>query len=176
MSTILRVDCSSSLREVQRKSNHKWRCRRWFCIIYIGVMKDTFEILDHTADIGIIAYGADIKELFSNAALALFSLITELESVQEKLHLDLAVDSEDRDSLLVDWLNELIYFFDAKHILFNRFDIRDLTYKSLKATCYGEGFDPNKHKIKVVAKAATYHMVKLEKKSGGYRAQVILDI
>jgi SHS2 domain-containing protein len=139
-------------------------------------MKKAFEIIDHTADIGIIAYGADVKELFSNAALALFSLITEPESIEEKSHLDLEVSSEDRDSLLVEWLNELIYFFDAKHILFNRFDIESLTHNELKATCHGEGFDPMKHKIKRGVKAATYHMLKLDKNSDGYKAQIILDI
>jgi SHS2 domain-containing protein len=139
-------------------------------------MKEAFEILDHTADIGIIAYGADVRELFSNAALALFSLITELESIQEKLHFDLEVGSEDRDSLLVEWLNELIYFFDAKHILFNRFDIESLTHNALKATCYGEDFDPDKHKIKIGVKAATYHMLRLDMNNDGYKAQIILDI
>jgi len=139
-------------------------------------MKQAFEILDHTADIGIIAYGADVKELFSNAALALYSLITELESIQEKLHLDLEVGSEDRDSLLVDWLNELIYCFDSKHVLFKRFDIESLTHSALRATCYGEDFDPNKHEIKIGVKAATYHMLRLDTDDSGYRAQIILDI
>jgi len=139
-------------------------------------MKKTFEIIDHTADVGIIAYGANDKELFSNAALALFSLITDPESVDEKLHLDLQVSSEDRDSLLVEWLNELIYLFDVKHILFNRFDIESLTHNELKATCYGEGFDPIKHKIKLGVKAATYHMLKLDKSGDGCKAQIILDI
>jgi len=139
-------------------------------------MKRTFEIIAHTADVGIIAYGADVKELFSNAALALFSLITEPESVEEKLHLDLEVSSEDRDSLLVEWLNELIYLFDAKHILFSRFDIESLTHNELKATCYGEGFDPMKHKIKMGVKAATYHMLKLDKNGDGCKAQIIFDI
>jgi len=139
-------------------------------------MKKAFEIINHTADVGIIAYGADVKELFSNSALALFSLITELESVEEKLHLDLEVSSEDRDSLLVEWLNELIYLFDVKHILFNRFDIESLTHNELKATCYGEGFDPMKHKIKTGVKAATYHMLRLDKNGGRYKAQIIFDI
>jgi SHS2 domain-containing protein len=142
----------------------------------IRAMKKAFEILDHTADIGIIAYGADVEELFSNAALALFSLITELESIEEKLHHNVKVSSEDGDSLLVEWLNELIYFFDAKHILFKRFDIESLTHNELQATCHGEGFDPMKHKIKRGVKAATYHMLKLDKNSDGYKAQVILDI
>jgi len=139
-------------------------------------MKRSFEIIDHTADVGIIAYGADVKDLFSNAALALFSLITELESIEEKLHFDLKVSSEDRDSLLVEWLNELIYLFDVEHILFNRFDIESLTHNQLKAVCYGETFDPVKHKIKMGIKAATYHMLKLDKNGGGYKAQIIFDI
>jgi SHS2 domain-containing protein len=139
-------------------------------------MKKAFEIIDHTADVGIIAYGADVEELFSNAALALFSLITEPESVEEKLHLDLEVISEDRDSLLVEWLNELIYLFDVKHILFSRFDIESLTHNELTATCYGEGFDPMKHKIKTGVKAATYHMLNLDKSDDGCKAQIILDI
>jgi SHS2 domain-containing protein len=139
-------------------------------------MKEAFEIFDHTADIGIIAYGADFEKLFSNAALALFSLITDLESIQEKLHLDLEVRSEDRDGLLVDWLNELIYCFDSRHTLFNRFDIETLTHTALKATCYGEDFDPNKHKIKIGVKAATYHLLRLDTDESGYKAQVILDI
>jgi SHS2 domain-containing protein len=139
-------------------------------------MKKSFEIFDHTADVGIIAYGADVEELFSSAALALFSLITEPEKIEEKLHLDLEVNSEGRDSLLVEWLNELIYVFDVKHILFNRFDIESLTHNDLKATCYGENFDPMRHKIKIGVKAATYHMLKIDKNGGEYKAQIIFDI
>lgn len=139
-------------------------------------MKKVFEIIDHTADTGIIAYGTDVKELFANAALGLFSLITDPESIEEKLHLNLEVSSEDRDSLLVEWLNELIYVFDVRHVLFNRFDIRNLTHNELKATCYGEDFDPTKHKVKIGVKAATYHMLRLDKNNGGYKARIILDI
>jgi len=139
-------------------------------------MKKAFEIIDHTADVGIIAYGADVEELFSNAALALFSLIIEPESIAERLHVDLEVNSEDTDSLLVEWLNELIYFFDAEHILFNRFNIGSLTHNELKATCHGESFDPTKHKIKRGVKAATYHMLSLDKNDDGYKARIIFDI
>ncbi len=139
-------------------------------------MQKAFEIIDHTADVGIIAYGADVKELFSNAALALFSLVTDLESVEEKVHLNLEVSSEDSDSLLVQWLNELIYLFDVKHILFKRFNIESLTQNQLRATCYGEIFDPTKHRIKMGVKAATYHMLKLDRNGAGCRAQIIFDI
>ncbi|MFO7772576.1 MAG: archease [Dehalococcoidia bacterium] len=139
-------------------------------------MKKAFDVIDHTADAGIIAYGADVEELFSNAALGLFSLITEPESVEEKLRRDLTVSSEDRDSLLVEWLNELIYLFDVEHILFNRCNIESLTHNQLKAVCSGENFDPMKHKIKAGVKAATYHMLKLDSDADGYRAQIIFDL
>jgi SHS2 domain-containing protein len=78
--------------------------------------------------------------------------------------------------LLVEWLNELIYCFDVRHILLSRFDIESLTCNELKATCYGEDFDPLKHEIKIGVKAATYHMLTVDETNDGYRAQVILDI
>ncbi len=138
--------------------------------------KKGFEIIDHTADVGVIAYGADLKQLFTNAALALFSLVTEPESIRQELQRDVKIISEDKDSLLVEWLNELIYLFDAEHILFSRFDIERLTNDYLEATCYGENVDPSRHKIKTGVKAATYHMLKIDKDSDGYKVQVILDI
>ncbi|GAG03260.1 unnamed protein product [marine sediment metagenome] len=142
----------------------------------IGGMKRGFEIIDHTADVGIVAYGTDIKELFSNAASALFSLITEPESIEEKLQHGLEMSSGDRDSLLVEWLNELIYLFDAEHFLFNKFEIERLSHNQLKATCYGEKIDPTKHRIKTGIKAATYHMLEVDKDSSGYKAQIIFDV
>jgi len=145
-----------------------------------GVVKQaagkSFEVIDHTADVGIIAYGTEIKQVFANAALALFSLITELENIREELKYDLEVASEDRESLLVEWLNELVYLFDAEHVLLKRFDIQSLSNTRLKATCYGEKFDPSRHRIKTGVKAATYHMLRIDKDNKGYKAQVIFDI
>lgn len=139
-------------------------------------MKTGFEVIDHTADMGIIAYGTDVKEVFANAALGLFSLITDPESVGEKLHLDITASGHDRDSLLVDWLNELIYCFDVRHVLFKRFEINSLTDNELEATCHGEDFDPTRHKIRIGVKAATYHMLRLDKDNSGYKAQIIIDV
>jgi len=140
------------------------------------MVKKAFEIIDHTADVGVIVYGVDIKQLFSNAALALFSLITEPESIGEQLQRHVEIVSEDNDSLLVEWLNELIYLFDAEHILFSRCDIENLSNTQIKATCYGEGFDPLKHKIKTGVKAATYHMLRINKNDYGYEVQIIFDV
>jgi len=135
-----------------------------------------FEVIDHTADVGIIVYGTEIKQVFTNAAAALFSLITDLGNIREELKYDLEVASEDRESLLVEWLNELIYLFDTEHVLLKRFDVQSLSNTRLKVTCYGEKIDSSRHRIKTGVKAATYHMLRIDKDNKGYKAQVIFDI
>ena len=138
-------------------------------------MEKDFEIINHTADVGIIAYGADIKQAFANAARALFSLITELDDVEEILYRDIELTATDEESLLVEWLNELIYLFDAEQVIFKRFDITQLSNTRLKARSYGEKVDRSKHRLKTGVKAATYHMLKINKGDGG-KVQVLFDI
>ena len=133
-----------------------------------------FDFLDHGADIGIVAYGEDLKEVFTNAAHALFSLIADGE-VREELCHEVEAQAEDNESLLVVWLNELIYLFDTRNMLFSRFEISELSGTRLKATGYGEEVDPSRHELKTGVKAATYHMLEL-KREDGYRVQVIFDV
>ncbi len=138
-------------------------------------MEKEFEIINHTADVGIIAYGADMNQAFANAARALFSLITDLDSVAEVLYRDIELAAPDQESLLVAWLNELIYLFDTENIIFKRFEITVLSDARLKARGYGEKVDSLRHKLKTGVKAATYHMLKVSR-GNGYRVQVIFDI
>jgi SHS2 domain-containing protein len=138
-------------------------------------MEKDFDILDHTADVGIVAYGTDINQAFVNAARALFSLITDLDDVAEILYRDIKLTASDQESLLVEWLNELIYLFDTEGIVFRRFDITQLNSTRLKARSYGEKVDSAKHGIKTGVKAATYHMLKVDK-DNGCRVRVLFDI
>ncbi len=134
-----------------------------------------FEILDHTADVGIIAYGIDLRQAFANAARALFSLITELDDLEEVLYRDIELAASDVESLLVAWLNELVYRFDTEGVLFKRFDIIQLDDTRLQARVYGEKVDSSRHELKTGVKAATYHMLKVDK-TDGFRVQVLFDI
>ena len=138
-------------------------------------MNKEFEMVNHTADMGIIAYGADKKQAFANAAKALFSLITELDDIEETLHRDIEVTASDQESLLVEWLNELIYLFDVENIIFKRFDITELGNTQLKARSYGERVDSAKHKLKTGVKAATYHAIKIDN-GDGCQVRVLFDI
>jgi len=139
------------------------------------VVEKDFEFINHTADVGIIAYGADMSQAFANAARALFSLITELDDVAEVIQRDIELTATDVESLLVEWLNELVYQFDTESILFKRFDIIQFNNTRLKARGYGEKVDRSKHKLKIGVKAATYHMLKVDK-GDGCRVQVLFDI
>ena len=135
-----------------------------------------FEVIDHTADIGIVAYGATIKQVFANAALGLFNLMADLDDFKEGLQRELELSAEDVEVLLIEWLNELIYIFDVEHIIFKKFEIEKLTSTQIKARCFGEKMKPGQHKLKREIKAATYHMLQIIKEDGIYKVQVIFDI
>jgi len=77
-------------------------------------MEQGFEILEHTADIGIVARGKNLAEVFAQAAKGMFSLITDLNTVEERVERRVKVEAPDIESLLVAWLNELVYLFDTK--------------------------------------------------------------
>ena len=139
-------------------------------------MEKAFEVIDHTADIGITAYGADIKQVFANAAVALFSLMVELNDIKEDVQRDLHLSAEDDEILIVEWLNELIYIFDVEHIIFKRFEIVDFASGQIKAKCFGEKIRPGQHELKREIKAATHHMLRISKDHNGYKVQVIFDI
>ncbi len=139
-------------------------------------MTADFKILEHTADIGIIAYGEDVNKAFINAAKGLFSLIIDPEEVRVKKSREIMVTAPDREALLVNWLNELIYLLDAEGTLFKNFEIINITETELKAKGYGEKINTKKHHLKREVKAATYHQLKIEQTAEGWRAQVIFDI
>lgn len=137
--------------------------------------KKSFKIVDHTADIGVTAYGTDLKQAFANAAKGMFSLITDLRKVRKTTSRDISITATDHETLLVAWLNELIYLFDVENILCKRFEITELNDTGLKARVYGEKVDAARHPIKIGIKSTTYHMLQV-KQDDGYEVRVIFDI
>ena len=135
-----------------------------------------FEILDHTADIGLIVYGVDLKALFENAGEALFHLITDLKKVRRPTKRTVEIEKENLERLMVDWLNELLYLHDVEHLLFKKFNVESVGKDGLKAVVKGEAFQEGVHVIKTEVKAVTYHQIEVRKTNGRWRAQVILDL
>lgn len=135
-----------------------------------------FEVLDHTADIGLIVYGEDLKTLFENAGEAFFHLITDLEKVRRRVEKRIEIRGEDLERLMVDWLSELLYLHDVENLLFKGFKVESVGEGGLKARVKGEPFQEGVHVIKTGVKAVTYHQIEVRKENGRWRAQIIFDL
>jgi SHS2 domain-containing protein len=137
-----------------------------------------FEFLDiTTSDTAFAAYGKDLNELFSNAALVMFEVMVNTKKVKPRVVREVEVEAKDLHSLLFVWLNRLLVFYGSENLAFSKFDVKinEKNFK-LKARCFGEKIDPKRHETKTEVKACTYHKMEIKKINDGWRAQVILDI
>ena len=139
-------------------------------------MKKRFEILDHTADIGFIVYGENLRVLYENAGEAFFHIITDLRKVRRRVEKRIDIKGESLDRLMVDWLSELLYLHDVENLLFKGFKVDSVGEDGLKAMVKGEPFQEGVHVIKTEVKAVTYHQIEVRQENGRWRAQVILDL
>ena len=135
-----------------------------------------FEIVDHTADIGIKAYGSTLKELFENAALGMFNIIADIEGIKPSTEIEVKAEGIDKEELLIAWLEELLYNFYTKNVILSEFDISELTETKLTAKAKGRFIGENKNRLKTEIKAATRHEIKINKENDRYEAQVIFDV
>ncbi|MCQ9207776.1 MAG: archease [Omnitrophica bacterium] len=135
-----------------------------------------YEIIDHTADIGIRAYGKDLKSLFANAAYGMFDIMADLKNVRLREGLKIKLEAPNIEELFLSWLSELLYHYNSKKIIFKEFMVDKLTENAINATAKGERLDLKRHTLKTEIKAATYHELKVEKIKDSWQAEVILDV
>ena len=137
---------------------------------------EPFRVLEHTADVGFEAFGSTREEVFANAGRALMNIIVDLESVDPAAGVPVQAEGSDPPDLLVNWLSEILYLYDADGWVFRGFEVRSLTDRSISAIARGEKFDPARHQVNLLVKAVTYHQLALEMNADGRRAQVYVDI
>lgn len=135
-----------------------------------------YELIDHTADIGLRAYGKDIKELFTNAAIGCFAILADLKNVRANERLAIKLEAPNLEELFLSWLSELLYQHNAKKIIFKEFAIDTLTENLLTAVVRGERLDLKRHQLKTEIKAVTYHQLKVQKVKEHWQAEVIFDV
>lgn len=133
-----------------------------------------FEQIDISGDVGLRVWGRSLDELFENAGIGTSELITDAARIKEHTHRDILLKSDSTESLLVQWLNELIYIFDAYGFLGKRFKV-EIKDNILKAKVTGDDFDPNVNERRLLLKAATYHGLSL-KRNDQWEVMVIFDI
>lgn len=138
-----------------------------------------FEILEHTADIGIAAYGKTKREVFINAARGMFEIIAgRTKNLKENFYDKIKLEADNLEGLLFAWLNELLYISETKLVILNKFEIKDLSNNKIGAEVKGTKINRFNCKIKKEIKAVTYYRLEIKKdeESGLWRAQVIFDI
>jgi SHS2 domain-containing protein len=132
--------------------------------------------LPHTADLAWRLWGEDLPKLFANAGRALSATLTDLRYVRRRATREVSLTASDREALLVDWLNYLLYLFDIDGFLARDFQVALADSQRLKAKVTGETFDPRRHPEGTAVKAATYHHLEIRPAAGGWQATVVLDL
>jgi SHS2 domain-containing protein len=138
--------------------------------------KILYRYIDHPADVGFEAYGDTLEELFANAAIAMYSFMTDVDEIVEDEERAVAVQAEDLYSLMFDWLDELLFLFESESLVMKNFAITvNKSDFSIRGVCRGGQFDPSKHESGIIVKAVTYNMMEV-KKNKVWHARVVLDV
>lgn len=143
-----------------------------------------FEFLEHTADVLVRAYGKTIEEALSSIAKGMFEIMTDTETIEPRITVEIHVCGFDLENLVYRWLEELLYHHDAFNYVFGKFKVISISEKvvdnekmlCLTAYAYGEEFDRAKHEPRTVVKAVTYHQMRVERVDDGWVMEVVFDI
>lgn len=129
--------------------------------------------MEHTADAMIEAFGKDLSERFANAAYAMFDQITDVTKVEPKGEVKILLNSDTREQLLVDFLQELLFLHDTEGFVFSEFKVKT-DGKRLEALARGETFDESRHEKRSVVKGVTYHRLEFDDWEG--KVTVLFDV
>jgi SHS2 domain-containing protein len=139
-------------------------------------LRPTYQTIDHTGDIGIIVRAATLPALFEAAALALFDILVDPDTVRAESPQPVEVSGEGREELMVRWLAELLFLFDARRVVFGRFEVEEIHPDLLRARAWGEPFDEDRHVVRTELKAVTYHGLLVSEDRDGWSARIIFDV
>jgi SHS2 domain-containing protein len=134
-----------------------------------------YETFEHEADVGIRGFGGSPEEAFQNAAVALYSVMVNIHTVEPKEERTVTVTAPDRELLLVEWLNALLSLSDIERMVFAKFEVA-IEGTQLTGTARGESLDRVRHEPHVEVKGATYHMLSVTEREGRYTAQCVVDV
>lgn len=138
-----------------------------------------FRLEEHTADLALEIRAGDLDELFAEALRGLTDCLTAVASVEPVHETPIALEADDLEELLVEWLGEAVYFFDAADLIFGEARVKIVRTGGkwrLQAVARGEKYDSERHEARVPIKGVTYHGLQVEQDETGWRATVVLDI
>jgi SHS2 domain-containing protein len=137
---------------------------------------NSFDFFEHTADIGLKAFGKTQAQMFENAARGLYAALGEFVTGAEAVLHKLELTAPNVEELLVDFLRELHFLFDTRRWVFTMFQWHEITQTSLKVTLRGGTADFEKSTLNEEIKGVTYHHLKVHKGRRGWTAMLVLDV
>ncbi len=135
-----------------------------------------YKTFDHTADLGLTVTGQSAEELYANAAVAVFDMITDLGRVKPRETRRIAVEGDSPEDLLINFLREILYLYNGERWLLREIRVTIIGDRGIDAEVFGEPLDLQKHEICKEIKAVTYHQASVRKLPGGWEARVIFDV
>jgi SHS2 domain-containing protein len=135
-----------------------------------------FELLEHTSDIGILARGRNREEALIAVSHGLVSILvnpTEFRASEERYF---KAPGPDEDAQIVNWLNEILFFFDTEDMVFVQFAIDSWTSSEITGRAKGERFDIDRHELRTGVKAVTYHQFQSHAVEKGWEIRVFVDV
>ena len=139
-----------------------------------------YEYFEHTADIGVRAYGINLAAAFEEAAKGMFNIMVDIDTVNERQEIDITAEADTKENLLIEWLNAVIAEADRKEMAFANFQIQELRKVGdgyyLKGIAIGESLDSKRHNVKIEVKAATYSQLKVEFRRDKVMVQCVVDV
>ncbi len=135
-----------------------------------------YELIDHTADIGIRVTEKSVEELFKTAAIAMFEQIADISNLTGTVTKDIHVKGMDLADLLINWLRELLWCWSIDSQLVSHVTITEITAYEVRGNISWDPFDPERHEILKDIKAVTYHGAAVEQTHAGWQATVIFDV
>ncbi|MBI3293032.1 MAG: archease [Elusimicrobia bacterium] len=135
-----------------------------------------YEFFEHTADVGLRAYGATREELFVHAAQGLITLLVEDSSISPKEMRPINLDADSIEELLRLWLKELLFWFNTDRFLPGTYQLEEINGAALRARLTGERFDASRHMHGVEVKGVTYHEFRVAQTPQGWEASIIFDV
>ena len=133
-----------------------------------------YKILEHKADLKIKVWGNDLSDLFKNAAYAMYAAMDGSLSTPDYKLQNIKVSGQDYESLLINFLNELLYLSDVNNRMYKVESVEIVEDEKIKLKAALSPFSPPPSEIEI--KGATYHNLKIKKMDAGFETTIVFDI
>lgn len=134
------------------------------------------EEIEHTADWAIRVRARDWPSLFVGAAQGMFGLLADLSQVEHDHSFEIDLRAIDAETLLIDWLNELLYLAEERGIVFAGFAIRSLVANDSGATLFALARGGQPRELHKIIKAATFSGLSIQQVNGELQAEIVFDV